>query len=172
MTTLFWQNPIISLAIMSTIQIIMLAAMNAWSDSRKAKAQALVSEQIEERKHRDKLEDYRRQDEVARLVKESSTQTEIKLKELNEQGQKIHTLVNSDMTAARTSERDTMKSLLVALKQIQAANLKLGVSSSKEMIDQIYSTEDRIEELNRILADRLAAQQKVDAQTKANKETP
>lgn len=89
-----------------------------------------------------------RTDEVARIAAENDQKMNGKL-------DSIHTLVNSDMTAARTAERDSMKLLVLALKRI-------GTKSPEEQ-DEIVRVEKRIEELNQILADRLAAQAKVDA---------
>jgi hypothetical protein len=137
-------QPGVSLAVIAALQLVVLALVQAAISARKEKR------------------DYARQDlvalrveKVARLAEEADRRTQAKLKE-------IHILVNSDMTAARTAERDAMKLLVVALKQVVTANAKLEIPSPKELIDEIARAEGRILELNDILADRHAAQVRVE----------
>ncbi len=101
-----------------------------------------------------------RTDEVARLAAEADARIAAQLTESLEQGKKIHILVNSDMTAARTAQRDSLKLLLLALRRI---SVTAGASSADEA-DEIAKVEKRIIELDQILADRLAAQRRVDAE--------
>jgi hypothetical protein len=96
-----------------------------------------------------------RTDEVARIAAENDRHISEKLSE-------IHTLVNSDMTAARTAERDGAKLLVLALKRLVA-----GGHGTPQEEEEIVRVEKRIEELGQILADRNAAQAKVDADAKA-----
>jgi hypothetical protein len=100
--------------------------------------------------------------EVARLAAESDAKVMAGLQILQEGNEKIHTLVNSDMTAARTAERDAVTLTLLALRRVQAMSAKLGLESSEEELEAIVRFEQRIVELDRILADRLAAQHRVD----------
>jgi len=137
-------QPAVMLAVIAGVQLVILALVQAGISARKEKR------------------DYARQDlvalrveNVARLAEEADRRTQSKLKE-------IHILVNSDMTAARTAERDAMKLLVVALKQVVTANTKLEISSPKELIDEIVRAEGRISELDDILADRHAAQLRVE----------
>jgi hypothetical protein len=104
-----------------------------------------------------------RTDEVARLASESDTRIAEQLHIVIEGNQKIHTLVNSDMTAARTSERDAVKLTLIALRKVQAMSEKLGLPVTQDELEAIATAEGRIMDLDQILADRLAAQHKVDA---------
>jgi cell division protein FtsI/penicillin-binding protein 2 len=159
-------------------QVIGLAIISAWAASRKEKRDA-------ERKTAERKEDYDRQDavarkaeeaarllvttqqaaitrtnEVARLAAEADHRTHEQLTKLGEDTQKIHTLVNSDMTAARTAERSALKLLVIAIRKSN----KLTPGEAEE----ITRVEKRIEELDQILADRLAAQTKVDAETAQN----
>jgi hypothetical protein len=105
-----------------------------------------------------------RTDKVAKLAAESGANIQTQLK-------KIHILVNSDMTAARTSERDQTKLTLVALRQVKALSLKLGLDVSKADEEAIESSQARIAELDQILADRLAAQRAVDQEASAQAAT-
>jgi len=66
----------------------------------------------------------------------------------------IHTLVNSDMTEARQGELSTTRLLVVALRR---------GPQDKETQSAIDAAEIRANELETILADRLVAQQKVEA---------
>ena len=97
-----------------------------------------------------------RGDEVARLAAESNSTIQSQLKA-------IHGLVNSDMTDARTNERDQTKLTLIALHRVQALSEKLGLLVSQADLDTIKAIEERIVELDLILAARLVAQHQVDA---------
>ena len=98
--------------------------------------------------------DYARQDLVAQRL-------ERRLKALDDQGKAIHVLVNSDMTAARTAERAALKLLVIAIRKTN------GHTPDEQK--EIQRVEERIEELDQILADRLAAQREVDAEADAKK---
>jgi len=150
-----------TIALIAAGQILALAALQGWITSRKEKRDR-------EARAQEKLEDWRRQDEVAkrvadaatavsevaRVAAESDKRMTAKLDEGLEQGKAIHTLVNSDMTAARTAERAALKLLVIQL-------VKHNKLSEAEQ-DEIVRVEKRINELDQILADRLAAQHKVD----------
>ncbi len=103
-----------------------------------------------------------RTDEIARLAAEAASRINDQLKSIHIQGREIHTLVNSDMTEARTNERDQTKLTLLALKKVQALSANLGLPVEASETEAIALAEARIEELNTILADRLAAQTRVD----------
>jgi hypothetical protein len=162
-------QPSVSLAIILAIQVLALALVQGWISSSKEKRDA-------ENRRKEKAEDYARQDvvagrvaeaarqvaEVARVAKVSDERISAKLDEGLEQGKKIHILVNSDMTAARTSERDQAKVALIALKRVQSLSAKLGLPPDQGEQEAIEAAEGRITELNEILADRLAAQKRVD----------
>jgi hypothetical protein len=106
-----------------------------------------------------------RTDEVARVQAASDKRIVDQLLAIDEQGKKIHILVNSDMTAARTNERNQTMLTVLALRRVQALSRKLGLPVDVEEEESIVTAEGRIEELNQILADRLAAQHKVDAES-------
>lgn len=94
----------------------------------------------------------KRTDEVAKMAAEADAR-------VGEQLKKIHILVNSDMTAARTAERKALQRLLLELK-------KHILDPASPEQDELVRVEKRITELDEILADRLAAQHRVDAATK------
>jgi hypothetical protein len=100
--------------------------------------------------------------EVARLAAESDARVDKQLTHVIAGNERIHTLVNSDMTEARTAERDQVILTLAALRRVQAMSEKLHVPVTQEEIDTIFAFEARIVTLNQILADRLAAQHQVD----------
>jgi hypothetical protein len=93
-------------------------------------------------------ETIRRTNEVALAAKEASDQAILKLDQ-------IHTLVNSDMTAARQSELDQTRAMLVVLKRVVATAQGKHQEPEQADLDAIASTEGRIHELEQILADRL-----------------
>jgi hypothetical protein len=102
-----------------------------------------------------------RTDEVARLMALSNKSIGEQLTTIDEQGKKIHILVNSDMTAARTNERDSMRLLLAALRQLQEFGRQINPTDRRKDggdSEAIVIAERRIKELDVILADRKAAQ--------------
>ncbi len=81
----------------------------------------------------------------------------------------IHTLVNSDMTAARQSELDQTRVTLVMLRKVVALDRAAGREPTDTDTVTIETTEARIIELEAILADRLAQQRAVEAEARAAK---
>jgi len=112
-----------------------------------------------------------RTDEVARLAAEANQRIASQLAAIDAQGNKIHILVNSDMTAARTAERDSLKLLVLALRNSHALARKLGLPAEGNEDDEILRVEERVAELDQILADRLAAQHRVDTEEAGRKGT-
>jgi hypothetical protein len=105
-------------------------------------------------------ETIKRTNEVARHVAAATAKTDEKL-------DAIHTLVNSDMTAARQSELDQTRVTLVMLRKVVALDHAAGRAPSEQDVATIETTEARITELQAILMDRLAQQQAVEAETRA-----
>jgi hypothetical protein len=167
----------IYIAIIAVFPPLLLASLNAWVQSRKERRDASLQAEKEER-------DYARQDEVAarvssqaahtaRLLMAAQEETKTRTDEVarlaaladertNAQLKDIHTLVNSDMTAARTAERTATIALVVALQHTLVLNQERHLPTGT-IEEEVARAQERIEELNRILADRLAAQQLVDA---------
>ena len=126
-----------------------------------------------ERMHReDLLEQYRREDELAAKLAEAArqatrrdTQTNIKLDE-------IHTLVNSEMTAARQAQLTIAQAMLVVLQRVVATAYSKGQDPDPEDLAAIEATKESIDELKGILADRMvqfdrATQDREDAEAAA-----
>jgi hypothetical protein len=178
-------NAIVTLAIIAGVQVVLMTVVTAWIAARKERRDADI------RAAEKKLE-YDRQDEVAanaaksarelleaqrqtnRLTEDLTHQTQLateqtqqQLSAIDEQAKKIHTLVNSDMTAARSNERDSTKLLLLSLRQVMTLNLKLGVTAGAADLEAITRAEERVAELDAILADRAAAQHKMEEETAA-----
>jgi hypothetical protein len=124
-----------------------------------------------ERIHReDQLADYQRQDKVAAAAaaaavaaqaaaaaaQSQAADTASKLDDLSAQTQRIHTLVNSDMTAARQEELDQAESLIVVLERVIALAKDRGVLPDPSDSDALARTQRRRDQLELILADRLA----------------
>lgn len=120
-------------------------------------------------------EEHVRQDEVAdRLwkqqhlvsakVEEVSVRAAANAKEARSQLKQIHTLVNNDMTAARQAELDAKRDTLAALKRIVTAAQRNNEPVNTRDLEEIAANEQRIQELEGILADRLAQLRLVDAE--------
>lgn len=107
-----------------------------------------------------------RSDKLAHEAAMSRERIASQLTTIDDTGNKIHILVNSEMTAARTRERDSLRLLLISLRQIQKLNSKLGIVNSIEMFEEIERTENKIETLDQILAERHAAQLTIDQEPK------
>jgi hypothetical protein len=101
--------------------------------------------------------------EVARLAAENNAATASQLKQ-------IHTLVNSDMTAARQSELNTFRQLI----ESQKAQVKLisghNLEAPTDLLESIKANEERVQELRAVLADRLRQQEVVEAEQVIAKE--
>jgi hypothetical protein len=128
-----------------------------------------------ERMHReDQLADYQRQDKVAQaaaqaaaIAQEQARQAALKLDDLSAQTQRIHTLVNSDMTAARQEELDQAESLIVVLQRVIQLARDKGVMPDPADADALERTQRRRDQLELILADRLEQFHRSEAEAKA-----
>jgi hypothetical protein len=101
-----------------------------------------------------------REDKVARRVEKVATDAAAANKATTSTLKQIHTLVNSDMTAARTAELMTTRLLIVALRRQSGGD-------DEETTAAIVAAQNRVIELEQILADRLVAQRKVEADAAA-----
>ena len=184
-------------ATLASLQAIVTLALGAWVNSRKDKRDAVRQIEANKAaallKLQEKEEDWRRQDlvaqrvadaaasllaaqtaakvrtdEVARKVEAANNRIAEQLSVVIEGNQKIHTLVNSDMTAARTAERDAVLAQVLALRRMFALSERIGVPITVEETEATTVLEKRVVELNQILADRLAAQRIVDSVSHAN----
>jgi len=94
-------------------------------------------------------ETIRRTDVVAKRAREADDDIQAQLKQ-------IHTLVNSDMTAARKAELVAVETALGLLNRVIAINHRAGMPISSDDRESKDDKETRIEELKTIIADRNA----------------
>lgn len=148
----------------------------------------------EERKRRERQEDNDRQDQIAarvegaatlaataatnlaeaqaatiaaaELVAKKAAETDAAVTEKLEQ---IHGLVNSDMTAARHAERDAVRNAAAKARLNMSLMKRLAMPIPPEDVAALELLDARVEDLNNILADRLAAQTKIDDDTEEKK---
>jgi len=73
----------------------------------------------------------------------------------------IHTLVNSNMTAAMQSEFDAVARELAMMREVAALKQAAGQEPSPETLAAISATEAKLHELDAALADRAKAQARV-----------
>ena len=101
---------------------------------------------------------------VKDTLAEATAVTDRKLDQIDAQARRIHTLVNSDMTAARQSELDQTRATLVISRRIVALARAGGDKPLTEDTDAIGRLESRVTELEQILADRLHQARIVEAE--------
>ncbi len=107
-----------------------------------------------------------RTNEVARLAAAAQVEAAAKLDQLGLQTKRIHTLVNSEMTAARQAELDQTRAMIVVLKRVIALAESRGLRVASEDAEALESAQDRAAELEAILADRLVQVREVEAEQK------
>jgi hypothetical protein len=91
--------------------------------------------------------------------------TNSKLDQLDLQTKRIHTLVNSDMTAARQSELDQTRAMTVVLRRvISLAQNTPGAEPDERDVQALEAASLRIADLEAILADRMQQMRIVEAQ--------
>lgn len=133
----------------------------AWLAGRQRRREA---KDLAELRRVERLEDWDRQDKVADRVKEVAVATEVaaavtnsKLDDVAVQAENIHTLVNSQLTAANQAELNARRALVVVLKE--------KAHPSPENLAMIESEETTIAELAAKVADRLKATEEVATRT-------
>jgi hypothetical protein len=153
---------------MTTIIAIVLAIVTSLFAS--VTAPLILAHRTEKMHREDQLADYQRQDKVAAAAAVAATaaqaaaiaaqrqaaDTATKLDDLSAQTQRIHTLVNSDMTAARQEELDQAESLIVVLQRVISLAKGKGIMPDPADTDALERTRQRRDHLELILADRLA----------------
>lgn len=117
----------------------------------------------------EKREDWKRQDQVAEQAAKAAAlllaQNEVVAEAagvINEKLDTIHTLVNSQMTAALQSELDAVTRELAMMREVVALRQANGQEPSRESVGAMAATEAKITELQSVLADRSASQAQVD----------
>lgn len=123
-------------------------------------------------RHQEKLQDWERQDQVATKVSEAAEKlaesNKIMTASAESTGRKldvIHTLVNSNMTAALQGELNATLRELAMMQEVLALKSKSGLTPTPEALAAIQSAEKAIAELTTTLAERLSQAKLVEAQT-------
>lgn len=118
-----------------------------------------------------KVEDWKREDavaakaaEAAKLLLQANAEVAAAARVTNQKLDVIHTLVNSNLTAAMQSEYDATFRELILMKEIVKIKQKDGHDPSKETLDTVAVTEAKLAELQAKLTDRMKAQATIDAQ--------
>lgn len=109
-------------------------------------------------------ETIRRSDEVAALAAERDDLMTARLAQIDAQAKRIHTLVNSDMTAARQSERDQTEAMVVVLRKVITLAEDRGLVPEPLDVQALQTAERRVAELDQILADRMTQMRAVEAE--------
>ena len=105
--------------------------------------------------------------EAARLLLDSNERVAETAAVTNGKLDVIHTLVNSNMTAAMQAELDATTRELAMMREVIALNKAAGRQPSTDALAAIESTTHKIRELEAALADRLQQTHVVEAQAKA-----
>lgn len=98
----------------------------------------------------DRQADWARQDAIAAVAAAANAKTNGKL-------DVIHTLVNSNMTAAMQAELDAIRREIVMMREVVALNLAAGREPTVEALAAIEATQVKITTLEAQLADRATA---------------
>ncbi len=122
-------------------------------------------------RRRERIEDFARQDRVAAKVDDVAATAKTATVQITNQLGVIHTLVNSDMTAARQSELDQVRLNLIMLRRLGSLRHEMGQEPVEEDEVAIASAEGRIGELEAILADRLAQMRIIEAEAAGKADT-
>jgi hypothetical protein len=131
---------------------------------------------------RDKRQDWARQDLVAKRVAEATEAAQeiahaataaqdlaaTHLRKVGETVEVVHTLVNSDKTAAMQRELDDKRNALVMLREINRLQALAGGEPTEESLGAISATKSRIESLTAEMAERHKQGELALAQEKAH----
>ncbi len=93
-----------------------------------------------------------------------NTRLKKNLTTLNAQLTEIHTLVNSDMTAARQELLDQTEITLMMLRRVVEEARREGIEPDPRDVEAVSKTERRVKAMRGVLADRLAQQLVVEEQ--------
>jgi hypothetical protein len=154
----------------SVIGLIVVAVLAVFSS---VTAPLILAHRTERMHREDLLEEYERQDEVAaqaraanatmlaqqqlaaeaaRLREETSHDL---LRRINAQADRIHTLVNSDMTAVRQEELDQAEAMVMVLERVLGVAVSKGVEVEPEDVSALEEARTHRDKLQQVLADRL-----------------
>lgn len=158
----------------------------AWLNGRLRQEELRESAKL---RREEKLEDWRRQDEVARRAEIVAKQLLDKQKETvahteeaaallvennkvvaktakitNSKLDVIHTLVNSNMTAALQSEVDATRAQVILMKEVIGLRVDAGQRPDSDAVKTLAVLESKVAELDANLKDRLEQTKIADAQ--------
>lgn len=178
MTDAIWLALIV--AIPPTVASVVVAPLTIWLTNignRKVKeAEAAI-------RHQERVEDNARQDLIAQRAADTAEQAAAKAAEAaslllaanervantakvtNNKLDVIHTLVNSNMTAAMQAEYDATVRELAMMREVIALKKVAGHQPSAEAVNALTATETKIAEMRASLDDRLKQAKVVDRQT-------
>jgi len=122
----------------------------------------LLAAQLNKARLVEKREDWKRQDavaaqaeEAARLLLAANERVARATIKTNTKLDVIHTLVNSNMTAAMQAELDATTREVAMMREVVALNEAAGRTPSQEALAAIEATQNKINELSASLQDRL-----------------
>jgi hypothetical protein len=99
--------------------------------------------------------------EAARLLVESNERVALAAADADARTQgalrEIHTLVNSNLTAAKQNELVATEALLLAKREVARLNRRAGLVIDPELVAEIDEIENRLVDMRVSLAERLAA---------------
>jgi hypothetical protein len=144
-------------------------------------APLILSHRTERMHRQDLLTEYKRQDEVAAAAKAAAAAmlaqqqlaaeaarlrdetSHALLSRIDVQAERIHTLVNSDMTAARQEELDQAEATIVVLERVIGVAEAKKIPPEPEDLAALAAAKTRRDKLEQILADRMHQLRQADA---------
>jgi polyhydroxyalkanoate synthesis regulator phasin len=149
-------------------QVAKVAAETAAAAALQVQEVATLAAEAAARLEAAQAESIRRTDEVARLTASQAVQTDRKLDAIDAQAKRIHTLVNSDMTAARQSELDQTRAMVAVLRRVTSLAQEKGTAPDPRDMEALSTADARVGELEQILADRLHQLHQVEDEARAH----
>ncbi len=141
-------DTIIVAIVVSLISPLIVSYFNSRSFTKQKKLDWDREDEIEKRKRN-------QAEEAARLLLAANERVAATAKITNNKLDRIHTLVNSNLTASMQAELDATVRELVMMKEVVALNKEAGREPSSDALGAISFTENKISELSVIISDRL-----------------
>jgi hypothetical protein len=149
-------------------QVARVAAETAVAAARQVREVASLAAEVAARLEAAQAESIRRTDEVARLTASQAVRIDGKLDAIDAQAKRIHTLVNSDMTAARQSELDQTRAMAAVLRRVTSLAQERGTEPDPRDVEALIAADARVGELEQILADRLHQLRQVEDEARSH----
>lgn len=145
---------------MDTAQLITIVAAAVLAVFSSITAPLVLIFFTERARRQEKLMDYAREDSKAAALLAATAKVEKAAEAANGKLDVIHTLVNSQLTAALQSELDAVTRELAMMREVVALNRAAGRAATPEALAAIEAATVKITELAAVMADRhLAAEQ-------------